>query len=177
MYILNVDKKGDVRVQDENVTLVPEFLAVLQEEGLGSDALKWVALITDYDSPYAYLPIEERKKVVTRDIYGKYNIKFANSKVISDAIEKYKSLQFDPLDEQYAAFNKKINEYTVLMDKMPVTPDNAADIQKIMIGIEKVLNTRQKIIDAIEKRGKRQKIQGGRELSFLESRFEASNNK
>ena len=63
------------------------------------------------------------------------------------------------------------------MDKTKVNSDNAADIQKIMIGIEKVLNTRQKIIDAIEKRGKRQKIQGNKKMSFLESRFESSKNK
>lgn len=176
MYILQIDKKGDVRVQDPSVMAIPEFSDLLQTEGLGSDALKWVALVHDYDSPYSYLPIAEREKVVSRDIYGKYLTTFANKKEIVIAIEKYKALQYDPLDEQLTAFNKKIDEYTALMERTKVNTDNAADIQKIMIGIEKVLNTRQKIIDAIEKRGKRQQIQGGKSMSFLEARLEASKN-
>ena len=62
------------------------------------------------------------------------------------------------------------------MDKMPVTPDNAADIQKIMIGIDKVLNTRQKLLDAIERRGDRKKIQGEAKMSYLENIMNIKNN-
>ena len=51
MYILNIDKKGDVRTQDADVMSVPEFVDVINAEGLGSDALKWIALVHDYDSP------------------------------------------------------------------------------------------------------------------------------
>jgi hypothetical protein len=38
-----------------------------------------------------------------------------------------------------------------------------------MIGVEKVLGTRQKLLDAIERRGERSKIAGNRELSYLET--------
>ena len=37
-----------------------------------------------------------------------------------------------------------------------------------MIGVEKILATRQKLLDAIERRGERSKIAGNRELSYLE---------
>ena len=114
--------------------------------------------------------------MATRDVYGKYIWEKEKNKLVVEGIAKYKLLQYDPLDEQLIAFNNKIDEYTVLMDKTRVDSDNAADIQKIMIGIEKVLNTRQKIIEAIDKRGKRQKIEGDKEMSFLEQRYEASKN-
>ena len=41
-----------------------------------------------------------------------------------------------------------------------------------MIGIEKIYKTRQTLIDAIERRGERQKIAGDKKLSFLERRKE-----
>ena len=55
---------------------------------------------------------------------------------------------------------------------MTIDEDNADKLQKIMIGITKVLQTRQTLIDAIERRGERQKIAGDKGLSFLERRKE-----
>ena len=52
-----------------------------------------------------------------------------------------------------------------------INEDNAESMQKIMIGIEKVLNTRQKLLDAIERRGNRQKIKGEAKMSYLEEQM------
>ena len=81
-------------------------------------------------------------------------------------------LQFDPLDEQLIAFNKKINQFTELIDVMQLNEENAELLQKLMIGVEKILKTRQTLLDAIERRGERQKIAGNKGLSFLERRKE-----
>ena len=86
------------------------------------------------------------------------------------AASKYKELQFDPLDEQLIAFNKKINEFTNLIDGMFLSEENAELLQKLMIGVEKILKTRQSLLDSIERRGERQKIAGDKGLSFLENR-------
>ena len=43
-------------------------------------------------------------------------------------------------------------------------------LQKLMIGVEKILKTRQALLDAIERRGDRQKIAVDKGLSFLENR-------
>ena len=58
------------------------------------------------------------------------------------------------------------------MNNMKVNEDSAEGLQKIMIGIEKILKTRQSLLDAIERRGARQKIAGDKGLSFLERRKE-----
>ena len=58
------------------------------------------------------------------------------------------------------------------MKAMTIDEDNADKLQKIMIGITKVLQTRQTLIDAIERRGERQKIAGDKGLSFLEEKKE-----
>ena len=54
---------------------------------------------------------------------------------------------------------------------MIINDDNAETLQKLMIGIEKILKTRQTLLDVIERRGERQKIVGDKQLSFLESKM------
>ena len=63
-----------------------------------------------------------------------------------------------------------MNEYTTLMNTVTITEENANDMQKTMIGIEKVLATRQKLVDAIERRGQRTKISGDAEMNYLEKK-------
>jgi hypothetical protein len=92
-------------------------------------------------------------------------------------VDKYKKLQFDPLDEQLIAFNAKIDQFTKYMNSMIINDDNAESLQKLMIGIEKILKTRQTLVDVIERRGERQKIVGDKQLSFLESKLNRDNDK
>ena len=172
MYLLKLNRKGDVYKDDDGITGVPEFLNVLNADKLGADALKWVALVCDYDSPYRHFNEKERFKAVSKDTYGTYEWRGASRPEGQAALEKYKKLQFDPLDEQLRAFNVKIDQFTLFMNNMRVDEDSAESLQKIMIGIEKILKTRQSLLDAIERRGQRQKIQGDKGLSFLENKKE-----
>ena len=104
-------------------------------------------------------------------MFDTYNWKGIRNEKIANAIKKYKELQFDPLDAQLIAFNEKIDEYTQLMKNVKINEDNAESMQKIMIGVEKVLNTRQKLLDAIERRGERKKIKGEAKMSYLEEQM------
>ena len=153
MYLLQINKKGDVIKGDNGVTLVPEFKLVLDTEKLGQ---------YDYESPYRHYTEKERVKAVSMDLYNSYTWSGHNKPEMKAAASKYKELQFDPLDEQLIAFNKKINEFTNLIDGMFLNEDNAELLQKLMIGVEKILKTRQSLLDSIERRGERQKIAGDR---------------
>ena len=176
MYLLRLNRKGDVYKDDDGVTGVVEFQLVLSAKNLGPSALKWIALIYDYDSPYRHFIESERVKAVSLDLYGDVKWKEEGRKEIQEAVKKYKELQFDPLDEQLLAFNNKIDQFTNFMNRMPITQDTAQDLQKIMIGIEKILKTRQTLLDAIEKRGERKKIVGDKGMSFLESKLDMEQN-
>ena len=57
------------------------------------------------------------------------------------------------------------------MNSMIINDDNAESLQKLMIGIEKILKTRQTLLDVIERRGERQKIVGDKQMSFLENKL------
>ena len=172
MYLLNLNRKGDLYRDDDGAAGVPEFLDVLVTEKLGVTALKWVALVYDYESPYRHYSESERKKAVSKDLYDTFKWVGQKNLTLQAACEKYKKLQFDPLDEQLIAFNVKIIQFTDYMNNMRVNEESAESLQKIMIGIEKILKTRQSLLDAIERRGERQKIAGDKDLSFLERRKE-----
>ena len=161
MYLLQINKKGDIYKDDSGIVLVPEFKKVLDTEKLGQTAMKWIALVFDYESPYRHYIENERIKVVSKDLYDTYSW---------SGVNKPEELQFDPLDEQLLAFNKKINEFTNLINNTFLNDENAEMLQKLMIGVEKILKTRQALLDAIERRGERQKIAGDKGLSFLENR-------
>ncbi len=168
MYLLKISKQGNI-VEDDGIYGIPEFKSVIETSGLGSKGLMYVAYIADYDSPYRHYNESERMRVVAKDLFENYDWKGQKNKKIADAIAKYKELEYDPLDAQLSAFNEKIDEYTTLLDNVKINIDNAADIQKVMIGVEKILATRQKLLDSIERRGERSKIAGNRELSYLET--------
>ncbi len=170
MYLLQINKKGDIYKDDSGIVLVPEFKKVLDTEKLGQTAMKWIALVFDYESPYRHYIENERIKVVSKDLYDTYSWSGVNKPEMKTAVNKYKELQFDPLDEQLLAFNKKINEFTNLINNTFLNDENAEMLQKLMIGVEKILKTRQALLDAIERRGERQKIAGDKGLSFLENR-------
>ena len=54
MYLLNLNRKGDIFKDDDGVSTVPEFLTLIKKEKFGPTALKWVALVYDYESPYRH---------------------------------------------------------------------------------------------------------------------------
>ena len=170
MYLLNLDKKGRIESSEDGIYMVPEFSALIAE--YGERSLVWIALIHDYDSPYRHYGIKDRKKAVSRDIYDTVKWKGEKKQVVVDAENKYNQMQFDPLDAQLIAFNTKIDEYTSLMRNTPINDDNAESMQKLMIGIEKVLKTRQTLLDAIERRGKKEKIAGDAGKSYLEKKLD-----
>ena len=172
MYLLKLNRKGDIFKDDDGVAGVPEFLTLIKKEKFGPTALKWVALVCDYESPYRHYSEKERIKAVSKDLYDTYTWKGSNDATLKAACAKYTELQFDPLDEQLIAFNNKINQFTALIDNMHLDEENAELLQKLMIGVEKILKTRQSLLDAIDRRGERQKIAGDKGLSFLERRKE-----
>lgn len=172
MYLLKINKKGSIHKDADVVMVVPEFKALMKAEGMGENAMKWVALMHDYESPYRYLNEEDRAKAISKDLFDKYTWGGQKKAVVQAAEKKYKELQFDPLDEQLIAFNQKIDQFTKYMKGTHVTEDSVDGLQKLMIGIEKILKTRQALLDVIERRGERQKIAGDKQMSFLESKID-----
>lgn len=171
MYLLKISKKGEgVADEDNGVLGIPEFQKVLKEKKLGDKAMRFVALSQDYDSPYRYLNEKDRLRQICTDLTGKPEWAATKHPLVKAAIEKYRKLQRDPLDDQLEAFNRKIDQYTTLINNWHLDQETAEELQKVMIGIEKLLGTRTVLLEAIERRGERKQISGEQTLSFLENR-------
>ena len=66
MYLLQINKKGNIHKEDNGVVLVPEFKSILDTEKLGQVALNWIAMVYDYESPYRHYTEKERIKAVSK---------------------------------------------------------------------------------------------------------------
>lgn len=167
--LFSVDAEGDVILQDDTFMLIPELRKVYQDKKLGSDAIKWIVLMTDYRSPYRQLLEDDRNKDVTFDVYGKTQHKALDCLLVKEARDKYNRLQYDPLIDQYAVYTKKIAEYNRFIDEFQIEAATALDLNKLMLGNEKVNEAREKIKDLIMKKEEEEQISGGGDISFLEA--------
>ena len=89
MYLLKLNKKGGIFKDDDGVTAVPEFYTLIRKEKFGPTALKWVALVYDYESPYRHYSQNERIKAVSKDLYDTYIWKGSNDATLKAAADKY----------------------------------------------------------------------------------------
>lgn len=110
MYLVELSKVGKLVIEDDGVYAIPEFRDILETKGFGEPALRCVALIQDYNSPYRHRPEKDRATFVLRDVYGKDAKKTINidSDKMKAAFEKYDLLQFDPYREELKSTNKII---------------------------------------------------------------------
>ncbi len=167
--LFKIEKDGNVLLQDQTIALAPELFALYKHKDYGSRAIRWIVSMYDYNSPYRNLPEKERKEQVTTDVYGKRSFYKLEKEIVKDAANKYKKLQYDPLLEQYSVFNEKLAQFNEYVKLMPITGDNATELQKVMLGVDKIMEAREKLRKVIIARGEEDDtIHGGGELSFLE---------
>ena len=133
-YLFESEPNGDMCSSDPTVMFVPEFKEVKKHPDLGNKALRWIALIYDYKSPYARMSLEERKEKVTKDIFGKQNAKLVELPEMKAATLEYIRLQYDPLIEINDIYRKKIEEQTILLRDTKITIENAKKVQEISRG-------------------------------------------
>ncbi len=156
-------------LQDQTIGLVPELFTLYKHKDYGSKAIKWIVSMYDYKSPYRNLPEKDRMESVTKDVFGKKSHYILKKPIVLEAVEKYKKLQYDPLIEQFRVFDKKLVQFNEYIEAMPVTGDNATELQKVMIGIDKIMEAREKLRNLILTRNEDEnRIHGGGELSFIE---------
>lgn len=113
MSVFKVDKDFNVIVNIDAVKLVPELSNLSQEE------LRYVIMVVDYvDGPFRKKPLEERKLLAKKKIFGdiKHNPEIPKVQIAMDA---YKSLVFDIRRETIDIYTGKIKE----LQKESITKD------------------------------------------------------
>jgi hypothetical protein len=169
--LIEVEKSGDVLLQDNSISLMPKLWVVYKDKKLGSDAVRWIVAMADYKSPYRRLPIQERERQVSFDIFGKEKWINAQDKKIFEAIKEYNSFQRNPLIDQYNAMLEMSYKITETYKNMHPTSSNISDINKLAVEMQKSAESMEKLKELILKNQETEsKIHGSglEDMSLLE---------
>ena len=135
MYLLNLNRKGDIFKDDDGITGVPEFLTLIKKEKFGPTALKWVALVCDYESPYRHYNEKERVKAVSKDLYDTYSWSGVKDKDLK--IASFKFSQATILLSRGENFGVTVTE-SLSLGKIPLITNKVGisrEIKKFNAGI------------------------------------------
>ena len=156
MYLIELNKIGKVIIDDDGVYAIPEFREILETKGLGEPAMRAIALIQDYNSPYRHRPEKDRSVFVLRDVYGRDSKKTLNLKTEKSkaAMEKYNLLQFDPYREELRSTDKIIQISVKLKNSLNLTDEkNLQTVTTYINRIKGFEERRESLINKIEKIG------------------------
>lgn len=104
MYgIFRVKDDDSIIIDKDALLLVPELSKISEKE------LKYVILVYDlFDSPLRKMPMELRKQMAKRRIFGNTKNDVEKSEQMIKAIYGYQSICYDPIRESLNAFRNKI---------------------------------------------------------------------
>lgn len=160
MPVFQVDRNYKVIVNPEAVKLVPELRSLTTEQ------FWYVVLVVDYvDGPFRRKPIEERKILAARKIFGKDKA-MKESKKVLNAMEAYKGLVFDIRRETLDALKTKVMRLHKELLRPEVTPSAIQNVDKSISFLEKRIISIEKDLDLEEEESI--EIKAGRKLSMLE---------
>lgn len=102
MSVFKIDKNFEAVINIDALKLVPEL------KGLSQQELRYVILVVDYvDSPFRKKPLEERKLLAKKKIFGSTDVKVETPNVLA-GMDAYKSLIFDIRRETTDIYKAKV---------------------------------------------------------------------
>jgi len=143
--LIEIEKDGNVFLQDNSIALIPKMWAVYKDKNMGSNMVKWIVGVYDYKSPYRRLPLEERKSRVSYTVFSKESNPKENNPLVLEAIEEYVKLQYDPLIDEYNAMCDKSYEMTKVYRDMKPTAQNIEELNKLQTEMGKAAKSREEI--------------------------------
>lgn len=149
--LVEINKDGDVFLQDNSIALMPKLWAVYKKRSLGSNMVKWIVSVYDYKSPFRRLPLEERKVRASYSVYGKEKNLKEKDEFVLEAIDEYIKLQYDPLIDQYNAMCEQAYEIGKVFRNIKADKDNLEELNKLQKQMQEAATSRDKIKELILK--------------------------
>lgn len=105
MYgIFRIKQDNSVIIEENALLLIPEMAKLNDKE------VKYIVLVYDwYDSPLRKMPLERRKQMAKRRIWGNITKDVEASEKMIRAAKAYQSICYDPVRASADAFKIKIN--------------------------------------------------------------------
>jgi len=159
-YLFYIDERNEgVVLRPDCAKLCPE-LAVLDEK-----ELLLIIFIYDYHSIYRQFPEAERKRKAMIHVYGENVSDIFEKQKIRNAIDAYKSLQYDPKIELAANYQRKIDKMLSMMDDDNSPTSLKKTSEAIDVFRKSIRELENEVAESVAAKGQ---IKGGQELSFIE---------
>lgn len=139
----------------EKFRVIPEIIAIEKECGDNEERRKkifeYLHFVYSKKSPYFYIELSERKKIVCFDRFEDATIaeKLDNVKVIKPFIEKYNQMQFTENETFLNGVRQKISEYLRHWQSNPITKNNSAEIQEQLKGAKELLKVKKELEEIV----------------------------
>ena len=160
MPVFQVDRNYKIMVNPEAARLVPEL------QSLSMDQLWYVILVADYvDGPFRKKPLEERRILAARKIFGK-DKKMQESEKVKNAMEAYTGLVFDIRRETVDALKTKVISLHKELLQPSATAKTIEQIDKSITFLEKRITSIERDLDIEEQ--EHIELKAGRQLSMIE---------
>jgi hypothetical protein len=169
--LIEIDKEGNVLIQDDSIGLMPALMKVYKNKHMGSKMVRWIVSMDDYKSPFRRLPESERERKLNELYFNKTKTTLTSKPVVQDARAEYKMLQFDPLIDQYNAMSEQMFLMTQVFKDIKPTKDNLKDLNDMQIKMHAAAEAREKLKALILKNqesGLKVKGTGSEDFSIFE---------
>jgi len=158
-YLFYIDEQKSIVLRPDCAKLCPE-LSVLNDK-----ELLMIILIYDYHSMYRQFPEEDRKRKAMVHVYGESVHELFEKQIIKNAIDAYKSLQYDPKIELAVSYQKKIDKMLEIMATDDTPTGSKKTLETIDLFRKAIRELENEVNDNVAAKGQ---IKGGQELSFIE---------
>lgn len=159
-YLFYFDDESLLVLRPEAVKLCPE-LGVLDEKELAL-----VILVYDNHSKYRQFPEVDRKRKAVIDVYGEVGDSIFDSLKMKNAIDAYKSLQYDSKIDLAEKYQEKIYNMLKVLDEDGKSTQIIQNTMKTIDLLRKsIKELENETVSSVISKGQ---IKGGQELSFLE---------
>ncbi|MAH46773.1 hypothetical protein CMI37_13170 [Candidatus Pacearchaeota archaeon] len=156
--LFKLTKDNSVILHKDCYKLCPELKALTEKQML------YVILAYDYKSPYVQLPLEERRRTARSQVYKSMEKDPEKKKLVSDAIEMYMSLQYEPKRETLDTYQSKIK----MLERELMATLDTTEITKITRSIQHLMKSYDEVQKEIERSEIMEELEGGGKLSLLE---------
>ena len=161
MSVFKVDSKFTAILNPDAVKLAPELRELDQKEIL------YVILVMDYsDSPFRNKPLEERKYLAAKKVFGTEYSDALETPKIKDAMFAYKGLVFDIRKETLDVLKKKALNLQKEFFRDDLSHKEMVDLDKSISFIESRIESISKSIENTE--DQELQIKGKAKLSMVE---------
>ncbi|MHA1690189.1 MAG: hypothetical protein ACTSU7_01000 [Candidatus Heimdallarchaeaceae archaeon] len=148
---MDIDKSGNIMLQDNSIVLLPKMFEVYKHKHMGSPMIRFIVSMYDYKSPYRNLPEERRLDRVKYNIWKDKPSGLIKHDLVKEASEEYMNLQYDPDIEAYKVMMEKAHEINKVLKGMKITEDNIEDVNILQEKMAKASKSRQDMLEIIKK--------------------------